>query len=141
MADCDKKLAGKQKKRIMGKKDNKSTVIGLVESEAVRDMGWEEKEVWRQAEDLVMSLKNNKSDMRVVEVQEAVKEMQKYGKGREWVAQVFGRVDTSERIESSEKHLCIRNSRGRCSGKQKLSSSCCFWNIQEVCSCSPHNLL
>ncbi len=36
-------------------KENKSTVRDLVESGAVRDMGWDEKEVWRRAEDLVKS--------------------------------------------------------------------------------------
>jgi hypothetical protein len=51
--------------------------------------------------------------MRVVEVQEEVKKLRKNGKGRERVAQAFGRVDTSafEGIESSEEHLYIRNSR------------------------------
>ncbi len=31
----------------MGKKDNKGAVRDLVESGAVRDMGWEKKDVWR----------------------------------------------------------------------------------------------
>jgi hypothetical protein len=41
--------------------------------------------------------------------------MRKTWKGRERVAQAYSRVDSSEfeRIESSEEHLCIRNSRGR----------------------------
>jgi hypothetical protein len=38
-------------------KENKSAVRDLVESGAVRDMGWDVKEVWRQAEDLVKSWK------------------------------------------------------------------------------------
>jgi hypothetical protein len=102
----------------MGKKDIKGAVRDLVESGAVRDMGWEEKDVWRRAEDLVKSWNKRQRGMRVVEVQEVVKKFQKNGKGRERVAREFGRVDTSgiERIESSEEHLCIRNSRGEILG-------------------------
>ncbi len=55
MADCDKRLPGNQKKRKMGKKKNEGAVRDLVESRTVRDMGWEEKEVWKWAEDLVKS--------------------------------------------------------------------------------------
>jgi hypothetical protein len=61
----------------MGKKDNKGAVRDLVESGAVRDMGWEEKEVWRRAEDLIKSCKKKQRDMRVVEVQEEVKKCKK----------------------------------------------------------------
>jgi hypothetical protein len=44
--------------------------------------------------------------MRVLVMQEEVKILRKNGKGRERVAQAFGRVDTSGfvRIESSEEH-------------------------------------
>ncbi len=54
----------------------------------------------------------------MVEVQEEVKKLRKNGKGRERVAQALGRVDTSgfERNESSEEHLCMRNSRGEIMG-------------------------
>ncbi len=102
----------------MGKEENKGAVRDLVESGAVKDMGWEEKEVWWRAEDLVKSWKKKQRGMRVVEVQEEVKNLRKNGKGRERVAQAFGRVDTSgfESIESSEEHLCIRNSRGEILG-------------------------
>jgi hypothetical protein len=53
--------------------------------------------------------------MRVVEVEEEIKQLQKNVKGRQRAAQAFGRVDTSrlKRIGSSEEHLCIRNSRGQ----------------------------
>jgi hypothetical protein len=102
----------------MGKEENKSAVRDLVETGAVKDMGWEEKEVWRRVEDLVKSWKKRQRGMRVVDVQEEVIKLRKDGKGRERVAQAFGRVYTSgfERIESSEEHLCIRNSRGEVLG-------------------------
>jgi hypothetical protein len=61
----------------MGKKENKSEVRNLVESGAVRDMGWDEKEVWRRAKDLVKSWKKEQRGMRVVEVQEEVKKLRK----------------------------------------------------------------
>jgi hypothetical protein len=81
-------------------------------------MGWEEKEVWRRAEDLVKSWKKRQRGMRVVEVHEKVKKFRKNGMGRGRVAQALGRVDTSsfERIESCEKYLHIRNSRGEILG-------------------------
>ncbi len=41
----------------MGKKENKSAVKDLLESGAVRDMGWKENKVWWQAEDLDKSKK------------------------------------------------------------------------------------
>ncbi len=49
----------------------------------------------------------------MVEVQEEGKKLLKNRKGRERVVQAFGRVDMSGfvKIESSEEHLCIRNSR------------------------------
>jgi hypothetical protein len=102
----------------MGKEENKGVVRDLVESRAVRDMGWEEKEVWRRAEDMVKSWKKKQRGMRVVAVQEEVKKLRKNGKGRERVVQAFGRVYTSgfERIEFSEEHLCIRKSRGEILG-------------------------
>jgi hypothetical protein len=39
----------------VGKEENRGTVRDLVESGAVRDMGWEEEGVWRRAENLVKS--------------------------------------------------------------------------------------
>jgi hypothetical protein len=56
--------------------------------------------------------------MTVEEVEEEVKNLRKNGKGRERVAQAFGRVDTSsfERTESSEEHWCIRISWGEILG-------------------------
>jgi hypothetical protein len=73
MANCDKRQARKKKKRKkgkMGKKDNKGAVRDLVESGAVRDMGWEEKGLWRWAEYLVKSWKKKQIGMRLVELQE-----------------------------------------------------------------------
>ncbi len=74
--------------------------------------------MWRRAEDLVKSWKKKQRGIRVVEVQEEVKKLRKNGKGRERVAQAFGRVDTSsfEKTESSEEHLCIGNSWGEILG-------------------------
>jgi hypothetical protein len=57
------------------KKENKSEVRKLIESEAVRDMGWDENEVWRHAEDLVKSWKKKQRGMKVVDVQEEVKKL------------------------------------------------------------------
>ncbi len=67
----------------MGKEESKGAVRDLVESGAVRDMGWEEKEVWRRAEDLVKSWKKKQRGMRVVEVQEEVKNCEKMGGEKE----------------------------------------------------------
>ncbi len=74
-------------KRKMGKEENKGAVRHPIESGAVRDMGCEDKEVLRRAEDLVKSWKKKQRGMRVVEVQEEVKKLRKNGKGRERVAQ------------------------------------------------------
>ncbi len=52
-----------KKKRKMGKEENKGAVRDLVESGAVRDMGW------RRAGDLVKSWNKKQRGMRVVEVQ------------------------------------------------------------------------
>jgi hypothetical protein len=46
MADSDNRHLRKQKKAKMGK-ENKIAMRDLVESGAVMDMGWDEKEVWR----------------------------------------------------------------------------------------------
>ncbi len=58
-------------------KENKSTVRDLVESGAVRDIGWEKREIWRRAVDLVKSWIKKLSGMRMVEVQEEVKNCHK----------------------------------------------------------------
>ncbi len=123
----------------MGKKENKSEVRNWVESGAVRDMGWDEKEVWRRAEDLVKSWKKKQRGVRVVEVQEEVKKLRKNVKGRERVAQAFGRVDTSglERIESSEEHLCIRNSRGEILGYRIRLPSAVFGTFRRSAAALP----
>ncbi len=102
----------------MGKKENKGAVRDLVESGAVSDMGWDEKEVWSRAEDLVKSWKKKQKDMRVVVVEEEVAKLRKNEKRRDNVAARWGRVDTSdfERVESSQQHLCLMNSRGEVLG-------------------------
>ena len=41
------KQVKKKEKAKTGKNNNKGAVRDLVESGAVKDMGWEEKEVWR----------------------------------------------------------------------------------------------
>jgi hypothetical protein len=70
--------------------------------------------------------------MRVVEVEEEVKKIAKNVKGRERMAQAFGRVDTSrfERIESSEEHLCIRNSMGEILGYRIRLPSAVFMTFR-----------
>jgi hypothetical protein len=120
-------------------KEDKSAVRDLVESGTVRDMGWNEKEVWRWAEDLLKSWKEKQRGMRVVEVQEEVKKLPKNGKGRERVAQAFGRVDKSgfERIESSEEHQCIRNSRGEILGYRIRFPSAVFGTFRRTAAALP----
>jgi hypothetical protein len=60
-------------------------------------------------------------------------------KGRDTVPQAFGRVDTSgfERIESSEEHLCIRNSRGEILGYRIHLPSATFGTFRRSAAALP----
>ncbi len=42
MADCDKRLAENKKKRKLWREENKGAERDMVQSGAVRDMGWED---------------------------------------------------------------------------------------------------
>ncbi len=133
------KQVKEKEKAKMGKNNNKGAVRDRVESGAVKDLGWEEKEVWRRTEDLVKSWMKKQRGMRVVNVQEEVKKLRKNRIEKKWVAQEFGRVDTSgfKRIESSEEHLCIRNSRGEILGYRICLPSAVFGTFRRSAAALP----
>jgi hypothetical protein len=51
-----KGILGSKKKEKLGRR-TRSAVRDLVKSRAVRDLGWNRKEVWRRTEDLVINWK------------------------------------------------------------------------------------
>ncbi len=105
MTKCQ--LERKEKAKIR-KKDNKGAVKDHVESEAVGDMGWEEKEVWRKSEDLVKSWKKKQRGMRLVEVKEEVKNCEKMGRREKgWPKHLAGWTRVVLRGLSPEIRTCV----------------------------------
>jgi uncharacterized phage-associated protein len=113
----------------MGKNSNNNAVRDLVESKKGHGPGREG--MWKRAENMGKLCIKKDNVIRVVEMQDEVKELQKHGKGKERVAQEFGRVDSSslEKIESSEEHQCVINSCGEILGNVICLSFPVFWTF------------
>jgi hypothetical protein len=113
MADCDKRLGGKQKEAKNGEERQQGCCEGWGEEWCSEGHGLGRERDVEASRRLGQELKEKAVRHEGGGGGRGSEKLQNNVKGRERVAQAFGRVDTSgyERIESSEEHLCIRNSR------------------------------